>query len=169
MAPYHFNNFAVIENEQRTFSVWDKDRYYPRLEIAVSFLLGNSSTVDIGFVLVENSTLDTYIINMTLDESNIVEAQDVLYLEDKIVVDIPPGNYTITFDQIDGAGRIDIGFEQASDSKLWVFIGGSMNIIGLLMGISGYLTAGTFLPTDSDTIVDWGYENREEEEAYPGN
>ena len=166
MAPYHFNNFAVIENEQRTFSILDEDGYYPRLEIAVSLRLGNSTTVDIGFVLEENSTHDTYNVNITLDESNIVESQDEIFLEDNLVVAILPGNYTITFDNIDGAGRIDIGFEQASDSRLYVFIGGSMNIIGLIMGIAGYFVSGAFLPTDSDTIVEWGYE---EEEAYSGN
>ncbi|OLS30654.1 MAG: hypothetical protein ThorAB25_08300 [Candidatus Thorarchaeota archaeon AB_25] len=166
MAPYHFNNFAVIENEQRTFSILDEDGYYPRLEIAVSLRLGNSTTVDIGFVLEENSTHDTYNVNITLDESNIVESQDEIFLEDNLVVAILPGNYTITFDNIDGAGRIDIGFEQASDSRLYVFIGGSMNIIGLIMGIAGYFVSGAFLPTDSDTIVEWGYE---EEETYPGN
>jgi hypothetical protein len=166
MAPYHFNNFAVIENEQRTFSILDEDGFYPRLEIAVSLRLGNSTTVDIGFVLEENSTQDTYNVNITLDESNIVESQEEIFLEDNLVVAIPPGNYTITFDKIDGAGRIDIGFEQASDSRLFVFIGGSMNIIGLIMGIAGYFVPGAFLPTDSDTIVEWGYE---EEEAYPGN
>ncbi|MGD9397261.1 MAG: hypothetical protein PVJ05_12590 [Candidatus Thorarchaeota archaeon] len=169
MAPYHFNNFAVIENQQRSFSVWDQDGYYPRLEITVTTRLGNSSIVNIGFVLVENTTLETYVINITLDQSNRVEADDQIFLEDFIVVDINPGNYTITFEQIDGIGRIDIGFEQSSDSRLFVFVGGSMNIIGLLMGIGGYIMPGTFLPTDSDTIVDWGYEDEEDPRTYPDN
>ncbi|MHA2397070.1 MAG: hypothetical protein ACXAC0_10230 [Candidatus Thorarchaeota archaeon] len=169
MAPYHFNNFAVIENEQRSFDILDQDGYYPRLEIAVSLRVGNSTTVVIGFVLVENLTLDTYIVNITLDESNIVESQDEMFLQDNLVVDILPGNYTVTFEQIEGAGRIDIGFEQASDSRLFVFIGGSMNIIGLIMGIVGYFVPGTFLPTDSDTIVAWGYEDKEREDTYPEN
>jgi hypothetical protein len=42
-----------------------------------------------------------------------------------------------------------------------------MNIIGLVMGIGGYFVAGTFLPTDSDTIVEWGYD--EEEDTFPGD
>ena len=167
IAPYHFNNFAVIENQQRSFSIWDKDGFYPRLEITVSTRLGNSSVVNIGFVLEENSTLETYVINITLDDSNRVEAQEEIFLEDFLVVDIDPGNYTITFEQIEGVGRIDIGFEQSSDSRLFVFFGASMNIIGMLMGIAGYLMPGTFLPTDSDTIVDWGYEDEEEEGTFP--
>jgi len=169
MAPYHFNNFAVIENQQRTFSVLDQEGFYPRLEITVTTRIGNYSIVNIGFVLVENTTHETYIINITLDESNRIEAQEQVFLEDFIVVDIDPGNYTITFEQIEGIGRIDIGFEQSSDSRLFVFVGGSMNIIGLLMGIAGYLMPGTILPTDSDTIVDWGYEDEEEAGAFSDN
>jgi hypothetical protein len=169
MAPYHFNNFAVIENQQRSFSVLDQDGYYPRLEITVTTRIGNSSIVNIGFVLVENSTLETYVVNITLDESNRIETQDEVYLEDFLFVNIDPGNYTITFEQIDGIGRIDIGFEQSSDSRLFVFTGASMNIIGLLMGIAGYLMPGAFLPTDSDTIVDWGFEDEGDARTYPDN
>ncbi|MFX1560270.1 MAG: hypothetical protein ACFFBL_06765, partial [Promethearchaeota archaeon] len=100
-------------------------------------------------------------------ESNQVETNDEVFLEDFLVVDIPPGNYTITFDKIEGAVRIDIGFEQASDSRLFVGVGAIMNILGLVMGIGGYFMPGVFLPTDSDTIVDWGYEEGEEEETHP--
>jgi hypothetical protein len=46
-----------------------------------------------------------------------------------------------------------------SDSRLWITVGGSMNIIGLAMGIAGYFVRGTFLPSDSDTIVEWGYDD----------
>ena len=35
------------------------------------------------------------------------------------------------------------------------------------MGISGYFVAGSFLPTDSDTIVEWGFD--EEDNTYPEN
>lgn len=161
MSPYHFINFAVIENDHRAFSVWDKQGYYPQLEISVSLRPGNSTVVEIGIVLQENSTLDTTIVNMTLDQDNLVQVQDAVFLDGSTIVDIPVGNYTIIMDQIIGAGMIDIGFNQASDSTLFIFIGGSMNIIGLIMGISGYFVAGTLLPTDTDIIVEWGYGEEE--------
>jgi hypothetical protein len=40
-----------------------------------------------------------------------------------------------------------------------------MNIIGLVMCMSGYFVAGTFLPTGEETIVGWGYEEKEKEQA----
>jgi len=161
MSPYHFINFAVIENDQRAFSVWDKQGYYPQLEISVSLRPGNSTIVEIGIVLQENSTLDTTIVNMTLDQDNLVQVEDAIFLDGSTIVDIPVGNYTVIMDQINGAGMIDIGFNQASDSRLFIFIGGSMNIIGLIMGLSGYFVAGTLLPTDTDIIVEWGYGEEE--------
>ena len=106
---------------------------------------------------------------MTLNQDNIVETLDETFYEGVVLADIPVGNYTITIDQIEGAGLIDIGFNQAGDSKLYIFIGGSMNILGLIMGIAGYLVAGTFLPTDSDTIVEWGYDEEEDKESHLGN
>jgi len=162
IAPYHYVNFAVLENDTRTFSIWDEQGYYPQLEVSVTLRPGNASTVEIGLLLVENSTLDSYIINITLDSSDLVEAGDDILFEDRILTDIPYGNYTITIDQVNGAGLIDIGFKQASDSDIFIFIGGSMNIIGLIMGISGYFVSGTFLPSDSDIIVEWGYEEKEQ-------
>jgi hypothetical protein len=166
MSPYHYVNFAVIENEQRTFAIWDKDGYYPQLEISVTLRPGNSSVVEIGLVLEENRTLDTIIVNMTLDSSDMVETPDAIFFEDSIIVNVPYGNYSITMDKIDGAGLIDIGFNQVSDSRTFIFVGGSMNIIGLFMGIGGYFVAGSFLPTDSDTIVEWGFEEEEDKETY---
>ena len=168
-APYHYINFAVTENQQRTFDIWDKQGFYPQLEVSVSVRLGNSTTVDIGIVLEENSTLDTFIINMTLNQDNLVETRDQMFLEGSTLVDIPIGNYTVTIDQINGAGLIDIGFNQAGDSQLYIFIGGSMNVIGLIMGIAGYFVSGVFLPTDSDTIVEWGYDDEEEADSQLGN
>ncbi|MGY5856010.1 MAG: hypothetical protein RTS72_05370 [Candidatus Thorarchaeota archaeon] len=168
-APYHYINFAVTENQQRTFDIWDKQGFYPQLEVSVSVRLGNSTTVDIGIVLEENSTLDTFIINMTLNQDNLVETRDQMFLEGSTLVDIPFGNYTVTIDQINGAGLIDIGFNQAGDSQLYIFIGGSMNVIGLIMGIAGYFVSGVFLPTDSDTIVEWGYDDEEEADSQLGN
>jgi hypothetical protein len=163
IAPYHFINYAVIENDRRTFSVWDQNGFYPQLQVSVSMRLGNSTNVEIGLLFEENSTLDTIIVNISLSEDNIVETNDATFLQGSTIVDVPIGNYTITVDQLTGIGRIDVGFEQVSDSRLFILIGGSMNILGLAMGIAGYFVAGSFLPTDSDIIVEWGYEDKKED------
>ncbi|MFW9833387.1 MAG: hypothetical protein ACFFEK_05280 [Candidatus Thorarchaeota archaeon] len=167
MAPYHYINFSVTENETRTFNVWDKDGYYPQVEFSVSVRYGNTSNVEIGLLLRENSTLDTIIINISLSQDNLVETNSGDFLEASIVENIPYGNYTVLIDQVLGAGLFDLGLKQESDSKLFIGVGGSMNIIGFLMGIGGYFVPGQFLPTDSDTIVEWGYDENEEEDDFP--
>lgn len=159
MSPYHYINFAVREGDQRTFSVWDKDGYYEQIEVAVSLRPGNSSVIQIGLVMTENQTLDTILINMTLDQDNLVETRDNRYYEGSTIIDAPYGNYTLRVDQLTGVGQFDIGLKQVSDSRLWITIGGSMNIIGLLMGVAGYMVHGAFLPGESDTIVEWGYDD----------
>ena len=159
MSPYHYINFAVREGDQRTFSVWNKDGYHEQIEVAVSLRPGNSSVIQIGLVMTENRTLDTILINMTLDQNNLVETRDNRYYEGSTIIDVPYGNYTLRVDQLTGVGQFDLGLKQVSDSRLWIAIGGSMNIIGLLMGVAGYMVRGTFLPSDSDTIVEWGYDD----------
>jgi hypothetical protein len=170
MAPYNYINVAMYENQQRTFDILDRDGYYPQMEVAVSIRLGNVTPVLIDLFFQENSTLDIITVNITLDQTNIVEAQDLQYLETSMIIDIPVGNYTVTVDRVYGAGLVDLGFNQMSDSRLFITVGGSMNIIGLIMGIVGYFLPGTFLPTSSDTIIQWGYEEEgEDRESYQGN
>ena len=167
IAPYHYVNLAVVENDQRTFAIWDSQGYYPQLEISLSMRPGNQTTLYVDLVFVENSTLDTYIVNFTLTNDNLIETPDASFYEDSRIIDIPTGNYTITMDRVLGTSLVDLGLKQVSDSQIVIFIGGSMNIIGLIMGISGYFVAGSFLPTDSDTIVEWGFD--EEDNTYPEN
>jgi hypothetical protein len=79
---------------------------------------------------------------------------------------IDPGNYTIAASNFEGTFIIDVGFTQFSDSRVFIVTGGIMNIVGLFMGMAGYFVAGAFLPSGDDVIVDWGYD--EEEEDFKG-
>jgi hypothetical protein len=167
VAPYHYVNFAVIENEQRHFEIWDSQGYYPQLEIWVSMRPGNQSTIELDIVLVENTTLDTYMVNFTLTDDDLIETPDAVFYEATMIVDIAVGNYTVTMDRVFGATMVDLSLNQVSDSRTFILMGGSMNIFGLVMGISGYFVAGSFLPTDNDTIVEWGYD--EEDDTFPEN
>jgi hypothetical protein len=169
MAPYHYINFSVMENDARTFNVWDKNGYYPQVEFSVSVRFGNTSDVEIGLLMQENSTLDMILINISLSRDNLVETNSGNFLETSIVKDVPYGNYTVVVDQVTGAGLFDLGLNQESDSKLFIGVGGSMNIIGFLMGIGGYFVPGHFLPSDSDTIVEWGYDENQEQDTFPDN
>ncbi len=169
MSPYHYVNYSVSQNDFRNFEIWDQQGYYPQLEISVSTRPGNMSTIELDFVLVENVTLDTYVANFTLTEDDLVETPDASFYEASMIIDISPGNYTITLVRVLGATQVDLGLDQMSDSRIFISIGGSMNIFGVVMVIAGYFVAGTFLPTDSDTIVEWGFDKEEKENTFPGN
>ncbi|MGQ4911059.1 MAG: hypothetical protein ACP6KW_02730 [Candidatus Thorarchaeota archaeon] len=162
MSPYNYVNYALVENSTRTFIVKGESGYYPQLEISASVRPSNTSTVHIDMMLIENVTLDTYVVNMTLTSDDKVIGPDTTIYEQTVTIPLPVGNYTFILDNLDGVGQADIGLNQVSDSRVWIVSGGSLNIIGVVMGIAGYLVPGTFLPTDSDTIIDWGYDEEEE-------
>lgn len=169
LAPYHYVNYSMSENGIRGFEIWEAQGYYPYLEISVSTRAGNVSEVNLDFILVENVTHDTYAVNFTLTEDDLIEAQGTSFYEADKLIDLPVGNYTVILDHVIGTTQVDVGLNQASDSRIYITVGGSMNIIGLVMCISGYLVSGTFLPTDSDTIVEWGYDEDADDGSYQAN
>ena len=162
-APYHYLNFSMGEGSQRTWDQWDSSGYYPRIEVSVSCRPGNESVVQIDVMFQENVTLATTIVNLTLTpEDRVIGPEQIIY-EKAVTVDLVAGNYTVTVVNLEGLGQTDLGLKQISDNRLWIVTGGSMNILGVIMGIAGYLVPGSFLPTDSDMIVEWGYDEEEEE------
>ena len=158
MSPYHYFNYALSENQQRPWLQKSDAGYYPELEVSVSLRPSNVTEVFLDLVFSNNDTLELTFVNMTLGPEHQLEGPDVIIYEYSEVIDLPFGNYTVYFDHVEGAGLIDLGLQQISESRTWIVIGGSMNILGIIMGILGYLVPGTFLPTDSDTIVEWGYD-----------
>jgi len=165
-SPYHYINFAVIQNDQRTFEIYNQAYYYPQLEISVSLRPGNQTAVFIDLSFENNSSLEVLPVNLTLtQEHQLIGPDNIVIYEYSTTIDIAAGNYTVTIDRIVGASQFDLGLNQASDSRLFIVIGGSLNILGLIMGIGGYCVPGTFLPSDSDTIISWGYEEEETQDT----
>lgn len=162
-APYHYVNFSMGEGSQRTWEMWDRPGYYPQLEISVSCRPGNGSIVQIGLRFQENFTLQVINVNLTLTPDDKVIGPEQIIYEKAILMDMVPGNYTCSVVSLEGVGQTDLGLKQSSDNRLWIVTGGSMNIIGVIMAIAGYVVPGTFLPTSSDMIVEWGYDEEEEE------
>lgn len=161
MSPYHYINYNIAENVQRPWEIYDASGYYTQVEISVSLRPSNTTYVFLDLVIMDNVTLETTFLNMTIGPEHQLVGPDATIYEYSEIIDLPIGNYTVFFDRIDGAGSIDFGLNQISDSRLWIVIGGSMNILGIFMGIAGYFVAGTFLPSDTDTIVAWGYDEDE--------
>lgn len=161
MSPYHYINYNISENVQRPWEVYDEAGYYPQVEISVSLQPSNATYVYLDLVIMDNVTLETTFLNMTVGPEHQLQGPDLIIYEYSEIIDLPVGNYTVFFDRIDGAGSIDFGLNQISDSRIWIVTGGSMNILGIFMGIGGYFVPGTFLPSDTDTIVEWGYDEQE--------
>ncbi len=160
-SPYHYINYNISENVQRPWEVYDASGYYPQVEISVSLRPSNTSFVFLDLVIMDNDTMETTFLNMTIGPEHQLIGPDSIIYEYSEIIDLPVGNYTVFFDRIDGAGSIDFGLNQISDSRIWIVTGGSMNILGIIMGIAGYFVPGTFLPSDTDTIVEWGYDEQE--------
>ncbi|RDE16042.1 MAG: hypothetical protein C4K48_02805 [Candidatus Thorarchaeota archaeon] len=159
LAPYHYVNFSVIQNDQRTFEVYGEANYYPQFEVSVSLRPSNQTTIYLDMSIVNNMTLEVILVNMTLTEENqIIGPGQAIFYEESLLIDIATGNYTLTVDRVAGATRFDLGLNQASNSRLFIVVGGMLNILGIIMVIGGYCLPGTLFPSDSDTIISWGYE-----------
>lgn len=166
MAPYHYVNFSVIQNDQKTFEVYDEANYYPQLEISVSLRPGNQTIVYLDMSIVNNMTLEVIFVNMTLTEENqIIGPGESIFYEESLLIDIATGNYTLTVDRVLGATRFDLGLNQVSNSRLFIVVGGLLNILGIAMVIGGYCLPGTLFPSDTDTIISWGYEEEKKEDT----
>jgi len=164
ISPYHYINYSVSENQTRPWTIYDAPGYYPQLQISISVRPANATIVQLDLVILENSTSDTRFVNMTLGPENQVVGPDFILYEYSEIIDLPVGNYTVYFDNVEGIGGIDLGLNQISDSRTWIVSGGIMNILGIIMGIAGYFVPGSFLPSDSDTIIEWGYDQDEPEQ-----
>ncbi|TFG34440.1 hypothetical protein EU527_03235 [Candidatus Thorarchaeota archaeon] len=171
LSPYHYIYYSMNESLHKPWEMYDNSGYYPHLEISVSLRPTNVTIVELDLFIQENATAELTSVNMTLGPEHqigpttqtLIGPQSVIY-EYSVTIDLDIGNYTVWFERIEGASTVDLGLNQASDSRLWIVTGGSMNIIGVVMIIIGYLIPGTFLPSDSDTIIEWGYEEKPNDE-----
>ena len=161
-APYNFRSYAVSENVRRSWTQIDASGYYPQVEVSVSLRPSNQTDIYLDLVILNNDTQDMKFLNMTLGPEHQLQGPEAVIYEYSETIDLPIGNYSVYFDNVVGTGSIDLGMNQASDSRIWIVVGGSMNIFGVFMGIAGYLVPGSFLPSDSDTIVEWGYDEDKE-------
>ncbi len=164
MAPYHATGYIATIGDADAFEIWDKQGFYPQMEVAITVQPQYSNnTVRTDIRIVANETLETKVINMTLTMEDALPGVDPVKYEKSVIVDLEPGPYTIFIDRLDGASDMDVGFTQISDARLYIVSGGIMNIFGLIMGATGYCIKGSVIPTGEEAIVDWGYEEFEEE------
>jgi hypothetical protein len=164
MAPYNFTLFVAHRNDAAPFDIYNSTGYYPEMEISVTVgQPANNGTVNVNIRIVNNATLEAKIVNMTLTLADKQPSGSTYQQRETLALD--PGAYTVYIDAIVGATDIDISFTQLSDSRTYIVTGGAMNIVGLLMGATGYCITGSIIPTGNETIVDWGYDEAEA----PGN
>ncbi len=159
-APYHHMGYIAYEGDVYAFEIWGGAGYYPELEVSLQANAGNSTTIRVDMRFVNNDTLDVYILNVTLNDADrLLEVESITY-EERNLVHLPFGNYTFYVDRLDGFPRIDIAYTQTSDSRTYIVLGGSMNIIGLIMGAAGYFVGGTLISSGDEALYDWGYDDQ---------
>ncbi|MFW9847998.1 MAG: hypothetical protein ACFFF4_02595 [Candidatus Thorarchaeota archaeon] len=161
MAPYHYTGYVALRGDIDAFEIWDSSGYYPQLEVAVTVVPETNDSVYVDIRLRNNETLVTSFVNMTMTSDDRLPEADRLTYEKRVIVDLDPGNYTIFFDRIEGAADIDVAFTQLSDSRAYIVTGGVMNIVGLIMGATGYCIGGTLIPSGDETIVEWGWDEHQ--------
>ena len=101
MAPYHYTGYVALHGDIDAFEIWEGTGYYSQLEVAITVTpsLNNSVFVDIRFI--NNETLVTNTLNMTLSAADsLLDAERLIY-EKRVILDLDPGNYTIFIDRID--------------------------------------------------------------------
>jgi hypothetical protein len=159
IAPYNYLGYRAGENQSRAFTLTDRSGYYPELEISVTCHPDNTTpAVLVDFAIRNNATAQITWLNFTLTELDMVPGTNPPSYVSRQTTTISPGAYTVIAVRVEGTTILDVGLTQSSDSRLFIVTGGSLNILGLFMGIAGYFVAGTFLPTGDDIIVDWGYD-----------
>jgi hypothetical protein len=167
LSPYHYINYNVVPYLHKPWTMYDKPGYYERLDISISVRPVNTTIVELDLFILDNSSMEIIMVNMSIGPeyqigpttNTLIGPQSVIYEYDTRI-DLDAGNYTVWFEKVEGASSIDLGLDQASDSRLWIVSGGTLNIVGVGMIILGYLVKGSLLPSDTDTIVEWGYEEK---------
>lgn len=176
VAPYHATGYIAQHGDIDAFSIWDEPGYYPQLDIGFRVQPRlRDNDVNIILTIRNNDTLEEIPVNVTLTITDkLAESQPIgnedadtavspTIYERHLIVDLDPGNYTIWVVVINGASDVELSLTQVSDSRTFIVIGGMMNIIGLIMGATGYLIGGSLIPSGEDTIVDYGvYEPRKD-------
>ncbi len=164
LSPYNYIQYRPLEGEFMPFTIKDSPGYYPQFEISVTCHPEDGTEyVLIDFAVRNNETSEVFWMNFTLSSLDMVPDSNPPSYVARMHSDIEPGNYSIAGMRYEGTIIIDVGFTQFSDSRLFIVTGGIMNIVGLFMGMAGYFVAGAFLPTGDDIIVDWGYDEEEDE------
>jgi hypothetical protein len=162
-APYNIVIYRASVGEELPFTIRDAAGYYPQLEISLDIQASSNTSIVIAidFTVRNNESSQVLPVNFTLTSDDVVPDSNPPAFVSQQTIDAVPGNYTITLDRVNASAIMDVGFTQMSDSRLFIVVGGSLNILGLIMGGAGWLLTGTFLPTGDETIVDWGYEDKE--------
>ncbi len=163
MAPYHHTGFIALPGDSANFEIWDKQGFYPRLRVSVMANPEDGNNTVYVTIRISNSSIldEDVILNITMTIAD-KPAPNALY-EKRVWVDLEPGIYLIYIQSIVGAKDIDIALSQASDSRVFVVTGGIMNFIGLAMGGIGYCLKGSVIPTGDEAIIEWGYEEHDQQ------
>ncbi|UCE11200.1 MAG: hypothetical protein JSW61_04485 [Candidatus Thorarchaeota archaeon] len=159
-APYHAFGYIATTGDEYAFEMWESAGFYDQIEIVMAARPSNDTTIYIDLRIVDNDTLEERIFNITLNSADRLEDVQPMTYEERTIIELGYGNYTINLDRVDGITWIDVAYTQLSDSRTFIVVGGAMNILGLIMGAAGYCVSGTLITSEEETIVEWGYDDR---------
>ena len=160
-SPYHAVGYVAYEGEAFTFEIWEGSGFYPKLELKVSSRGENVSFTEVHITFMDNYTHETRTLNISMNEDDQLPGSNPPVFENTTILELEYSAYTISIDRTVNVGLLDLGFTQVTDSRNFIVLGGSMNIIGLIMGCSGYCVAGSLIPSGDEAIVKWGFEDEE--------
>ncbi len=160
-SPYHAVGYVAFEGEAFTFEIWEGSGFYPILELKVSSRGENVSFTEVHITIMDNYTLETQTLNISMNEDNQLPGSNPPVFENTTRLNLEYSAYTISIDRTVNVGLLDLGFTQVTDSRIFIVLGGIMNIVGLVMGCSGYCVAGSLIPSGDEAIVRWGFEDEE--------
>lgn len=166
IAPYHYLWFVARPGEARPFSVWDGSGYYPQMEFTFSVTPGNVSDISTEIAVRNNDSDTIHIFNFTFGSQDVVGPITQRQFRKSFLLDLEVDDYSIIVLRVNNFDYMEIELSQTSDSRLFIVVGGSMNIFGLIMVALGLAVSGSLLPTGDEIIVDWGFEEDEGEEEF---
>jgi hypothetical protein len=162
-APYHYLWFVARPGENRPFSVWEGSGYYPQMEFTFSVTPDNGTEVDAEIAVRNNESETVHLFNLSLTSSDAVGPITARQFRRSSLLDLEVEDYSLIILRVDGVDYVEIELTQTSDSRLYIVAGGSLNIFGLFMQALGYMVAGSFLPTGDEIIVDWGFDDMDDD------
>jgi hypothetical protein len=157
-APYHAISLPIEDLRDRSWEMWELSGLYSELHIRIETRGVNTTSAEVHLLFRNNDTLEETPIDFVMDDDNILAGSNPPVFSASTTIPLDFGNYTIEVVDLVNVGLLDLSLEQKNDRRNYVVLGGTLNIIGIVMGLLGWCVSGTLISSGDEAIVQWGYE-----------